>query len=145
MGKPDYILLIDDDEMANFLNRSILEMANAAGEILVVENARDAFSIIGKLEEKVKTKEIRLCILLDLDMPDFDGYEFLEALKGERRNLKVQVYILSVLSESREKENFSLYPVERFIGKPLRENDVKFILTNDQPVYFNRAWEAHLR
>ncbi|WP_017732523.1 response regulator [Nafulsella turpanensis] len=52
MGKPDYILLIDDDEMANYLDVLMLQRGNAAEEIFVVENANDAFSIINQIEEK---------------------------------------------------------------------------------------------
>ena len=144
MGKPDYILLIDDDQMANYLNMTMLEMADAAEEIFVVENGKDAFSIISQIENKAKSKEIKLCILLDLDMPLFDGYEFLDALQADRRNLKVQIYILSVLLESKEKEHFTKYPIERFIEKPLKDRDVKDILSKNEPVYFNQAWEIGL-
>ena len=145
MGKPEYILLIDDDEMANFLNKSMLDLENAAEETFVVENGHQALSIVDEITKKGDSTKKELCILLDLDMPTLDGYEFLEALKKERPDLNIQVYILSILSESKEKAKFTKYPIEKFIGKPLKERDVNYILTNNKPVYFNQVWEADVQ
>ncbi len=141
MEKPDYILLIDDDQMANFLNKTMLQKAKAANEIYIAENGEDAFTIIHELEAKAASKTKKLCILLDLDMPLLNGYEFLEELKNARLDLTVQVYVLSILLESREKKHLRKYPVVKFIGKPLTFSNVEYILSNQDSVDFNTSWE----
>lgn len=139
MGKPDYILLVDDDKMVNFLNKALLEKAQIAKEVLVAKNGEEAFAVIHELEAR-SSKNEELCILLDLNMPLLDGYEFLDELKRGKVDLKVKVYILSILSELREKKHLKDYPIAGYIGKPLALQDIEQILSGDKPVYFDKAW-----
>ena len=143
MQKPDYILLVDDDQMANFLNKTMLQKAKAASPILIAENGEEAFAIIHKLEAKAEAKEKSLCILLDLDMPLLNGYEFLEELKNRKPDLRVQVYVLSILLESREKKHLLGYPIVKYITKPLNYQDVKEILANQEAIGFNQSRELN--
>lgn len=143
MQKPDFVLLIDDDPMANFLNKTMLRKAKAANQIFVAENGEEAFAVIHKLEAKAGSKETKLCILLDLDMPMLDGYEFLEELKNGKVDLRIQVYVLSNLLESRENRRLQEYPIVKFIPKPLSFQVVEEILTKQPAVYFNQSWEVN--
>lgn len=143
MQKPDFVLLIDDDPMANFLNKIMLQKAKATNQIFVTENGEEAFAVIHKLEAKAASKEKKLCILLDLDMPLLDGYEFLEELKNGKVDLRIQVYVLSNLLESRENRRLQEYPIVKFISKPLSFQVVEEILTMQSAVDFNQSWEVN--
>lgn len=143
MQKLDFVLLIDDDPMANFLNKTMLRKAKATNQIFVAENGEEAFAIIHKLEAKAASKEKKLCILLDLDMPLLNGYEFLEELKNGKVDLRIQVYVLSILLESRENRRLQEYPIVKFISKPLSFQVVEEILAKQSAVDFNQSWEVN--
>lgn len=141
MYKPDFVLLVDDDPMTNFLNKTVLEKAQIAKNIFCAENGEDAFLKIHQLEAQENSGVKNLCILLDIDMPVLDGYEFLEELKMSKVNLQVEVYVLSVLSENREKTKLSAYPTAGFIKKPLYPKEVKKLFSNSKSRNFNQTWQ----
>lgn len=87
------------------------EKAQAAKEICCAHNGEDAFLKIHEIEAKAKSHEKSLCILLDLDMPVLDGYEFLEELKAAKINLKITIYVLSALFKSREEKKLKSFPI----------------------------------
>lgn len=114
------VLLIDDNHIDNLINRKILDNANYAENITVIDSPREAFDFV---RESLETGEnIPEVIFLDLRMPVMSGFEFLKSLI-ELPNLKPDLFKIFVLSSSldpkdikRIKEN---HLVSRFIGKPL--------------------------
>ena len=66
-------------------------------------------------------------------------YEFLEELKNGKLDLRVQVYVLSILLESREKKHLLGYPIVKYIAKPLSFQDVEEILANQEATDFNQS------
>jgi CheY-like chemotaxis protein len=141
MQYPDYILLVDDDQTTNYLNKATLERAQIAKNVFCVGNGEDAFSKIHEIEANDNSDVKNLWVLLDLDMPILSGYEFLEELKMSRVNLKIEVYVLSILSEFREKENLSSYPIAGYIEKPLCSQAIEKLVCHNEPFYFNQAWQ----
>ena len=114
------VLLIDDNHIDNLINRKILDNANYAENITVIDSPREAFDFV---RQSLETGEnIPEVIFLDLRMPEMSGFEFLKSLI-ELPNLKPDLFKIFVLSSSldpkdikRIKEN---HLVSRFIGKPL--------------------------
>ncbi len=114
------VLLIDDNHIDNLINRKILDNANYAENITVIDSPQEAFDF---LRESLATGEnMPEVIFLDLRMPVMSGFEFLKSLL-ELPNLKPDLFKIFVLSSSldpkdinRIKEN---HLVSRFIGKPL--------------------------
>ncbi|MDM8549047.1 response regulator [Desulfobacterales bacterium HSG2] len=63
-------------------------------------------------------------ILLDIRMPDLDGYEVCKALKADERTRDIPVIFISVLNEAEDKvKAFSVGGVD-FITKPFQEEEV---------------------
>jgi len=86
---PSFVLVVDDNEM----NRDMLfHLLQAAGHTtFVAENGRQAL-------EMIKEKPFDL-VLLDIMMPEMDGYQVLEHLKSDRALRDIPVIVLSALDE----------------------------------------------
>lgn len=90
---PVDILLIDDDEINNFLSNELIKLYEPAVKIesiLYVEKAMQY------LEEKLnRNQPLPDIILVDINMPNLNGWDFMEAF--EKMNAaaikKVKVYV----------------------------------------------------
>src|ERR1700739_785605 len=71
------ILLIDDNAADNRYNQIILEEMNVVDKIEIAASGTDALKIL----ENTDQSQPRL-ILLDINMPKMNGWEFLEAYKN---------------------------------------------------------------
>jgi len=80
------IVLIDDDNISLFLSTEILIDANPNLVIHTFQRANDALHFLA-------SKDGDYTVLLDLNMPELSGWDFLSAC--ERFNLRPNVYILS--------------------------------------------------
>ena len=114
------LLLIDDSYIDNLINRKILDNANFAESITVIESPKEDFNYIRDLY--LEGKELPEVIFLDLRMPLMNGFEFLKALMDlpDLGPDKIRIYVLTSSLDpediKRVKEN---HLVTRFISKPL--------------------------
>jgi CheY-like chemotaxis protein len=70
------ILLVDDDPVNNFLNQRLLENLAVADQLMVALNGQEAFAL---LEQHCPDVACPALILLDVNMPVMNGFEFLFA------------------------------------------------------------------
>ena len=115
------ILLVEDDEVTNFLSTHAL---NAAGihKIDVAENGRLACEHI--------TKKCPDLIFLDISMPVMDGFGFLDFINKTGTCIDVHVVMLTTSVRPADKQralNFS--QVVDYIEKPLDIEKVENVLT----------------
>ena len=105
------VLLVDDDEITNFMCKKMLTELGFDS----VDSATNGLEAIKYLQNTCPD-----LIFLDIKMPIMDGFEFLEELKTT--NLCQDVKIIMLTSSSREKEikQASAYAnVIDFVVKPL--------------------------
>ena len=72
MAKPNKIILVDDNDTTNFLNKTVIDRS---GHDLAVEVFRDPQEALEFLESNRDNIENHL-IFLDINMPVIDGWEF---------------------------------------------------------------------
>jgi len=119
------IMLIDDDQLFNFLNKRIVQKMDLFEEVDVFNNAKSAL-------EEIKTQHLLpQYILLDLRMPGMNGFEFLEAFEQLPQmliqNIKVIVLTSSLLEED-HKKCMEYQKVVAFLPKPLDPERLKIYL-----------------
>ncbi|WP_342087979.1 response regulator [Dyadobacter sp. OTU695] len=80
----EILCVIDDDKIFTYLLKRIIEKAKITREIIFFENGRDALDYLSRnREDALKLPQL---ILLDINMPILDGWQFLneyEKLKPE--------------------------------------------------------------
>ena len=70
-------LVIDDDEVDNYISHRVLKSISFAEHIEIKSSATDALHYVKTLIEK--SKQLPDVIFLDIAMPDMDGFNFLNA------------------------------------------------------------------
>lgn len=122
--KINFILLVDDDPINNYLNLRLLDSLNVADEVKVCINGMEALEFLKSLYDQSPD-----LILLDINMPVLDGFEFLKAFDDlkitQKDNIKiVMLTTSSAMSDLEKIENLG-YEV---INKPLTEEKILNIL-----------------
>lgn len=116
--KLNCILLIDDDELTNLINKMIIEKADCAEKTISVQSGRAALDYLNSKEDD----ELPNLILLDINMPAMNGWEFIEKYrKTQKPQLKqAVVIILTTSSDPKEEEKAKSMPeINGFKNKPL--------------------------
>jgi CheY-like chemotaxis protein len=115
------VLLIDDNDIDNFINKRLIEKSGFAAEVVEKNSGQGALSF---LQEAAGSNELPDVIFLDIMMPVMDGFEFLDAYAKLPQTVisKPKIIMLSS-SESFKDLNRanSNRHVFKFLNKPLTE------------------------
>lgn len=116
------IMLIDDSEIDNMVNKHILSKNNVAENILVFSSAHEALVYLSEHKDSDDVKIIPEVILLDINMPIMNGFGFLvEFEKMDEKLLnKISVIMLTSSVDPNDIRRSKEYKTVRsFISKPL--------------------------
>jgi two-component system, OmpR family, KDP operon response regulator KdpE len=111
MNKKMVVLVVDDEERIVYFLKSKLRVSGY--EVLTANNGKEAF-------EQFHNNNLDL-IVLDLVMPEMDGFEFLKEL---RRFSSVPVIILSAKSEDVDKIKGLTLGADDYLQKPFNPNEL---------------------
>lgn len=128
MSKLACVLLVDDDEIANFIHQSFLEEVKIADQIVTAQNGLEALQLIQ--EGKVKSDEKPTLILLDINMPVMNGYEFLDAfsdLNPEKKQL-LKIVVLSSSNNTTDVDRAYQKGAIDYLNKPLEKAKVNALV-----------------
>jgi len=101
------ILLVDDDYVNNFITESLLRKSGIAKEIKAVRNGEEALTYLNE-----EINYVPDLILLDINMPEMDGINFLKNFKRMVLDKSIRIILLtsSVNPQDKEKLNSLGYP-----------------------------------
>ena len=128
MNASGKIWIVDDDPIARLLIRKTLERVDGL-ETKEMDNGEVALKEVDRvIRENLPHPRI---ILLDLNMPVMDGWEFLEAYENRDQDLpETKIVILTSSINPADNEKSKRYSkVSGLIHKPLTVEDLKSILT----------------
>lgn len=122
MQKLNCILLIDDDTINNFINERLIRKLNVSNEVKVTLNGEEGIDYI-KHHCCQAGNNCPELILLDINMPVMDGFEFLEEFgKIPFPNKdKINITILTSSQNSKDISTLKALGNFNFINKPLTE------------------------
>lgn len=137
--KLNCILLVDDDEPTNFLNKIAIEEVECTHQIKVIPGAREALDYLScagrpaPMNKECPTPEI---IFLDINMPAMDGWEFLqkyEALPEAHKSSIIVVMLTTSFNPEDELKARKIPAVKEFRNKPLTPGLLQDILNKYFP------------
>ena len=107
-------LAVDDSSTM----RKIVSLAlrGAGHEVAEAEHGRDA---LAKLEGSTFD-----CIILDINMPEMNGLEFLTARKFKPAVAKIPVIVLTTQDETSMRDQAMELGANAFLGKPFQKEDL---------------------
>ena len=101
------VLIVDDDPDIRTLYRLVLRQEGL--EVVEAENGREALDIIDT--------EAPALVLLDIMMPDIDGYEVCRRLRADPRTARLPVLMFSAKGTSADRKNGFKVGADGFIVK----------------------------
>ena len=111
----DSVFLVDDDPINNLINRRLLGKVEISNRILEFLSGEDALNVL--LGEPTDHK---ILILLDINMPVMNGWEFLDRYKTILPHRRDKILILSSSIDFQDRQKAKEYEiVDGFIEKPL--------------------------
>lgn len=118
--KKNHILLIDDNEVDNYLSNYIISKNQLAEKTSIKTSGIKALELL----ESLNASDIEFpdLILLDLKMPTMDGFEFLDVLLNFPLNKTENCTVVMLTSSNNEIDvNRSIqYPIiKKYINKPI--------------------------
>ena len=138
------ILLIDDDEATNFLNKIIIERANLTEHIQVAQSGQEALDYLtnqGDFLEEGKGYPQPDLIFLDINMPAMNGWEFLDEYKKLRDEQKARIVIVMLttsLNPDDELKARKIPEISNYKNKPISQEMLREVIYENFPENFSR-------
>lgn len=127
MKKLDLIILIDDDTITNFLNEMVINEMGITNQLIVTTDGNQALEEIMAQQEKGVLPDL---ILLDVNMPVLNGFEFLKKyneLDFQNKDMPLIVILTTSLNEG-DKDKAKKLNVKDYMSKPLTKENMLGLL-----------------
>ncbi|GLB49888.1 response regulator [Neptunitalea lumnitzerae] len=120
---PKTVFLVDDQKISNFINRRLFTNCNFSGDIYCFEDPADALSALEEILPDM--------ILLDLNMPKINGWDFLEILSNNKKFNTIRIVVATSSTSPIDKNSAKRFPqVKDYLIKPLNGSMINKLLHN---------------
>lgn len=117
----EFVVLIDDSDIDLFVQRRFIELSGFARRVVTFRSSREALNYLSDSN----LKEYPDLIFLDLNMPEVDGFSFLEQYNKSVTNSPTRIIILTSSSSALDRDRAATFGnVIGFLSKPLTESNL---------------------
>ncbi len=118
------VLIVDDDKVSILLTEALLRKQLPNADIHIEYDGEEAIKYLEACGDHLPE-----LVLLDIDMPKVDGFEFLNWHQKSPYVDKMEIVMLSLSSNSKDMERSLAYnAVKHYITKPLNQQKIEFIV-----------------
>ena len=115
---------MDDDKITNYINQRLIQKLNVTESVTALLNGKEAMDFIYDNEQQ--NKPLPDLILLDINMPVMDGFEFVNSFKSIKSSGTVKIVMLTTSSNEKDIEKISItHEISGYINKPLTEQKLQ--------------------
>ncbi len=122
------IYLIDDVELVNLMHLMMLKKLGLEDMVVSFTNPVKALNHL-RIHEK---GENPILVLLDINMPEINGFQFLECMVLEKFTTNIDVVIVTSSINNKDKAIAKTFPqyIMDFVTKPLKIEKIEELLQN---------------
>jgi CheY-like chemotaxis protein len=121
------VCIVDDDSIYVMLAKRLISLNRLSDDVCEFSEGREAFQ--GLKLRIDKGEHLPDVIFLDVNMPIWDGWDFLDEFSKLEISKRPEIYIVTSSTHSLDLEKAATYPiVSRCLTKPLELDDLKTIL-----------------
>lgn len=129
MKKIKSVCLIEDDPIVVLILKKYLEKSGKVDQFISYQNGKKAYdNLKDNFEKDVPMPEL---IFLDINMPVWDGWDFLREFRKLSLQEKIIIYILTSSSSPEDLSSAKMYGLQdRYILKPMSFDKLNEILNS---------------
>ncbi len=131
------ILIVDDDPADQFLVREAMKLSNLSYNLRLVNDGDEAMEYLyhrGRYNDRFKAPRPDL-ILLDLNMPRYDGRKVAKSIKTDPILKNIPVVVLTTSAQEEDIDDLYQIGVNSYMQKPVNFDDFTDAL-RDLSVYW---------
>jgi len=129
MKKFKSVLLVDDDPTINFVHKLFLTEWEVTDQIYTAANGQEALDFLEQSEDF--GQQPPSMILLDINMPVMNGFEFLEAYEHLPESKKASVIMAMLTTSLHEKDRnkaSKFINLDNYMSKPLEKEQLMKVI-----------------
>ena len=121
------VCIIDDDSIYQMLAKRLISLNHLSDVVFEYGDGREAYLALKQMHDQ--GEKLPDVIFLDINMPIWDGWDFLDEIVKLELQQTLEIYMVSSSTSPYDREKAESYPlVKRFLTKPLEIEDLKSIL-----------------
>lgn len=127
MKKIDLACIVEDDPVHLFITKKYIELSGFVEKILVCQNGKEAYSTLKTMI--LNSENLPQIIFLDLNMPVWDGWQFLDEFTQIPIEQKITIFILTSSNSEEDLKRAEKYSLtSNYLVKPIDQSQLKNIL-----------------
>jgi CheY-like chemotaxis protein len=129
MKRLDLIFIVDDDPIHQQVAQIMIKRQGISKAMKAFSDAQEALDYLQQHQHN--SSELPEVILLDLNMPVMDGWDFLDRYTGFYKDLSrdIKIFVLTSSIDEKDRERVTEYPfVSGYLTKPLSSDVIQQLL-----------------